>query len=772
MVDHDSSSHDHWHSRAVAVSDPPRSETPSKAIAAMDTPVTSNASENVDSAESLLSRFEFLYGITKGDPTSERMKQRMSKFSPTDLSTHRFQVIAALSGEIYEDPAAPPLVALRFNNASPATSVIEDTDGRKFPIIDPELGKGGQGSVLLVEDSSYPIADGRHDQVLKVCPITVMKEKKNKRWIAAESDPRSDVARTSREAMIAEELSKEDSLKYMAPKFLGRVTRKTVTATGEETFNASIQYEFARSMSAKQLRDGMGEHTMPLRAFYDLALQMLISTHAFHWAKFIHRDIKLGNFVIRSDGKGTMIIDYGYAKRKGDDEGDEDMTVLTQAGVLMGTPAYMSPEQFDSPASVDEKADVYSLAVTLNQLLTGRLVFKCANATAYRLAHLNEPPTEAIDHLKTLGLPEEIVTSLEQALAKDPEQRPTVEDLMRIFVKYSSFDTKLKPRDMLERTRRGLMKLKLPEELLQQVSKPDAPLPSGFPSSPNDRDDKGAESMYFALKAAYPMQVVASTRRGIGRALWPVVALTGIVAAMTGNSMLRKNSVKESSVPTVTPIGVDVPSSPVTTVSQESVTGRENVQESPQQPSSQEIFHSSDLFEGTVEKGKLTKLVLFKGKTCEMTVDAAKILTFTSGGKVSMVKVDMSLEMLEKYTGLSREELLRQKPKLNGMTSVPAFLIVNGQGFVFTINYTGWVSGAGDQASVHTDLSDSAIHTQYGEHVALSKQESDYRNDPRMLSVLDSLPETQEFESLDDYKKACLGVILSWKNECKNAQQK
>ncbi len=784
MLDHDSSHQDRWHPGAVALSDPPGSAAPSQVIASMDTPVSSKAPGDEDSAETLLSKFEYLYGLTKGDPRSERIRERISKFSSADLSAHRYQVIAALSGEIYEDPAAPQAVALRFHEASPATSIIEATDGRKFPIIDPELGKGGQGFVLLVEDSTFPIEDGRHDQVVKECPIDVMEKSRGKKWIAAEPDPQSQIARLSREASIAEELSRKD-LKYIAPKFLGRGTRRTVTETGEEKFHAFIQYEFARSMSAQHLRDGMGEETMPLRAFYDLALQMLISTYGFHRATFIHRDIKPGNFVIRSDGKGTMIIDYGFAKRKHDDEGDEDMTVLTQAGVLMGTPPYMSPEQFDSPASVDEKSDVYSLAVTLNQLLTGRLVFKCANATEYRLAHLNKSPTDTIDHLRTLGLPEEMVTALANALAKNPEQRPSVEDLMTVFLQHSSFDRTLKPKDMLEKAKKGLMKLQLPEELLQKVTRADAPLPSGFPSSPNDRDDKGAESMYSALKDAYPEQVVASTRKGVGRVLRSVVALgVAAVAAGGGYAFSHRNDGKEKDdtiPPVVRPLEPDVPSEPVAQkVSHESVPDQlatptlsaelpVSDTKSPEQLAAEKIFPSSDLFKGTVKDGKLTKLILFSGKSCEMAPEA--FTTYMSGGAVRIVQFSMTIPQLAKYFGMS-EEALPLDAVAKTQKSVTATLIVNpGNEFIFAPERMGWAVGSDKGVSVFSNAEKNTFKPCFGENASASPI-AGFSGNETMLKVLQELPLPEEFDALDETQKGCLKVIGHWKKVCETVQKK
>src|SRR5262249_33530908 len=105
-----------------------------------------------------------------------------------------------------------------------------------------------------------------------------------------------------------------------------------------------------------------------------------------HDCGVVHRDIKPSNIMIGDDGK-PWVMDFGLAKR---DVGEITMTV---EGQVLGTPAYMSPEQARGEShKVDGKSDVYSLGVILYQLLTGRLPFRgTARMLLHQVLH-DEPP--------------------------------------------------------------------------------------------------------------------------------------------------------------------------------------------------------------------------------------------------------------------------------------------------------------------------------------------------------------------------------------------
>jgi serine/threonine-protein kinase len=108
--------------------------------------------------------------------------------------------------------------------------------------------------------------------------------------------------------------------------------------------------------------------------------QLLDALTAIHAAGTLHRDIKPSNILVvsrRSDPICVKVIDFGLAKalpRVGSDE----VSALTAAGVIPGTPSYLSPEQFGDPSQVDERTDVWAAGLTLFEMLAGRRAFRDA----------------------------------------------------------------------------------------------------------------------------------------------------------------------------------------------------------------------------------------------------------------------------------------------------------------------------------------------------------------------------------------------------------
>src|SRR5262249_30971040 len=107
---------------------------------------------------------------------------------------------------------------------------------------------------------------------------------------------------------------------------------------------------------------------------------------------------------------------FGIAKVK---EGTDSGGMMTQAGTIMGSPYYMSPEHINS-RSVDERADIYSLGCLMFRMLSGNVPFKASTAIAVCKMHLEEP----IPAVEASGLPASVVELVEQCLAKEPALRP------------------------------------------------------------------------------------------------------------------------------------------------------------------------------------------------------------------------------------------------------------------------------------------------------------------------------------------------------------
>jgi serine/threonine-protein kinase len=129
----------------------------------------------------------------------------------------------------------------------------------------------------------------------------------------------------------------------------------------------------------------------------------------------VHRDIKPENIMLAASGE-VKVADFGLARLYSRD----DTANLTQVGVTMGTPLYMSPEQVEGKA-LDPRSDIYSLGVTCYQMLTGETPFRGDTALSIAVQHLRTPP-QRLENIRP-DLPSSVCRIVHTMLAKDPVDR-------------------------------------------------------------------------------------------------------------------------------------------------------------------------------------------------------------------------------------------------------------------------------------------------------------------------------------------------------------
>jgi predicted Ser/Thr protein kinase len=162
------------------------------------------------------------------------------------------------------------------------------------------------------------------------------------------------------------------------PSFAGRFEREARTLAGLSHPGIVSVFEFGQRgpwaflvmefVEGASLRQMMRAKTVGPRESLSIVTQICDALQFAHDKGVVHRDIKPENVLVTRDGR-VKVLDFGLAKLvRG-----PPMTNLTQAHQVMGTPHYMAPEQWERPASVDHRADIYALGVVFYELLTGEL---------------------------------------------------------------------------------------------------------------------------------------------------------------------------------------------------------------------------------------------------------------------------------------------------------------------------------------------------------------------------------------------------------------
>ena len=134
-----------------------------------------------------------------------------------------------------------------------------------------------------------------------------------------------------------------------------------------------------------------------------------------HRQGVVHRDIKPDNILIDRTTRRPIVTDFGIARAAAEEHR------LTMAGMAVGTPAYMSPEQAMGEREVDGRSDIYSLGIVAYQMLAGETPFKATNTPAMLMKHVSEPPPPLM--ARRPDAPVELVRTVERCLAKRPEDR-------------------------------------------------------------------------------------------------------------------------------------------------------------------------------------------------------------------------------------------------------------------------------------------------------------------------------------------------------------
>jgi len=267
---------------------------------------------------------------------------------------------------------------------TPVAPMIDKT-GSRYRILK-ELGKGGMGEVFLAQDTLLD-----REVVLKFMLPQYLANPELK-------------ARFLREARVAARLKHPNLI--------------TIHDFGEDQNRAYIAMEYVEGESLKDL---LARKELSLQEALDLILQICEGLNAAHQAGITHRDLKPANILIDKKGQ-AKVADFGLARLEGS-------TPLTQAGNIMGTVRYMSPEQVRGK-ELDSRSDIFSLGVMLYELLTRRLPFSDENENDFAIFEaIKQQNPEPVSRYQPGGS-KGLQRIMDKVLDKDRETRyQSVEEL-------------------------------------------------------------------------------------------------------------------------------------------------------------------------------------------------------------------------------------------------------------------------------------------------------------------------------------------------------
>lgn len=205
--------------------------------------------------------------------------------------------------------------------------------------------------------------------------------------------------------------------------------------------DGTVPYMVMEYLEGHDLDDEVSKRgTLPVAEAVDYALQAIEAIAEAHVAGIVHRDLKPGNLFLfrRRDGARMIkVLDFGISKALASSAASADQMVLTATASLIGSPLYMSPEQMQSPRSVDQRTDIWSLGAILYHSLTGQPPYPAENIAQLCSMLLNSMPVP-ISKFRT-DVPPELERIVARCLERNRERRfGNVSELASAMARFAS----------------------------------------------------------------------------------------------------------------------------------------------------------------------------------------------------------------------------------------------------------------------------------------------------------------------------------------------
>jgi serine/threonine protein kinase len=270
---------------------------------------------------------------------------------------------------------------------SPGARVFEITFPLRLAdryVAESEIGRGGMGRVLL----------GRDEKLRRRVAI---------KMLVRENGGASDVRRLEREAQI-----------------LGALNHPNIVAVHDIGLWGDTPFIVSELVDGKTLRELVSQGPLPWQEALRIGAQIARALEGAHERGIVHSDLKPENVLLRADGV-VKVVDFGLAHSGGQPEAAEpgiETPITMSSETAEGTVGYMSPEQAKQRPA-DARSDIFSLAVVLQELMSGRRPFRGSTPMQVGYATAFKPPEPLPE-----SVPEDVRALLARCLEKDPERRP------------------------------------------------------------------------------------------------------------------------------------------------------------------------------------------------------------------------------------------------------------------------------------------------------------------------------------------------------------
>ncbi len=245
-----------------------------------------------------------------------------------------------------------------------------------------KIGSGGMGDVYLAEDTKL-----NRKIALKVLPPDV----------AADQERR---ARFEREANA-----------------IAALNHPSIVTVHSVEESKGVHFITMELVEGKTLTTLLRKGGLPLSQFFDIAIPLTDAVAAAHREAITHRDLKPDNVMVTDDGR-VKVLDFGLAKPAGGFAPNSEAATAakTEEGVIVGTAAYMSPEQAQGKP-VDHRSDIFSLGIVLYEMLVGARPFVSETPAGVLSKIIQIDPTPVREHRPTV--PKELAKVVTRCLAKE-----------------------------------------------------------------------------------------------------------------------------------------------------------------------------------------------------------------------------------------------------------------------------------------------------------------------------------------------------------------